>query len=526
VPHPLFFHKNQTNKNMSSYLDQTRLLHIELEQSIKSIVYEFQNKAKTHKATIYQNHRINEHLNNVKKCSLQLLELYDEEVTLPDGLNRETLNEEEESYRDRELKSITGDTLSESISSFDAQLNKLLEYHARYPAAQIIEKTAPTDQDLAEISRKLQTEVIEPKVQFTGEERYGKFVDLNDLYQIYINLPLFIAKDKNEARIDYLTYLSTLSHFHKIDRNLKNDDYLHYLELLRDYLTSFYQKTQPLCQLDDMLKKAEQEFEEHWNKGTVSGYEELLCANEVPKQEQNNAQKGQSNSQKEQNKSTENEEKKKKKKRNRKKHHGKKKDVSYFKKIAKLEHICSFFIQLLTDVIEATMIQLEKKQVRTWEEIQNDLAREEKMEEEMYRQLEEKEKEGEEEDTGISNPRNLPLGWDGKPIPLWLYKLHGLNQEYKCEICGNYSYWGPMAFEKHFQEWRHANGMRCLRIPNTRHFHQITKIADAIALWEKIKKEEGEHIWKADDMEEYEDKEGNVFNKKTYMDLKRQGLLD
>ena len=31
----------------------------------------------------------------------------------------------------------------------------------------------------------------------------------------------------------------------------------------------------------------------------------------------------------------------------------------------------------------------------------------------------------------------LPLGWDGKPIPYWLYKLHGLSVEYKCEICGN-----------------------------------------------------------------------------------------
>lgn len=40
------------------------------------------------------------------------------------------------------------------------------------------------------------------------------------------------------------------------------------------------------------------------------------------------------------------------------------------------------------------------------------------------------------------NPLKLPLGWDGKPIPYWLYKLHGLNQEFKCEICGGYSYWG------------------------------------------------------------------------------------
>jgi splicing factor 3A subunit 3 len=32
------------------------------------------------------------------------------------------------------------------------------------------------------------------------------------------------------------------------------------------------------------------------------------------------------------------------------------------------------------------------------------------------------------EEEEIYNPKNLPLGWDGKPIPVWLYKLHGLNK--------------------------------------------------------------------------------------------------
>lgn len=40
------------------------------------------------------------------------------------------------------------------------------------------------------------------------------------------------------------------------------------------------------------------------------------------------------------------------------------------------------------------------------------------------------------EDEFVYNPLKLPLGWDGKPIPYWLYKLHGLNVELKCEICG------------------------------------------------------------------------------------------
>jgi splicing factor 3A subunit 3 len=50
--------------------------------------------------------------------------------------------------------------------------------------------------------------------------------------------------------------------------------------------------------------------------------------------------------------------------------------------------------------------------------------------------------EGEEEEERIYNPLKLPLGWDGKPIPYWLYKLHGLGVEYRCEICSDHLYMG------------------------------------------------------------------------------------
>ena len=50
--------------------------------------------------------------------------------------------------------------------------------------------------------------------------------------------------------------------------------------------------------------------------------------------------------------------------------------------------------------------------------------------------------EEEKEEERIYNPLKLPLGWDGKPIPYWLYKLHGLGVEYKCEICSDFVYMG------------------------------------------------------------------------------------
>lgn len=67
--------------------------------------------------------------------------------------------------------------------------------------------------------------------------------------------------------------------------------------------------------------------------------------------------------------------------------------------------------------------------------------------------------------------------------------------------------------------------MRALGIPNTKHFAHITKIADAHALFDKLKKEGVGAGWKPEDEEEYEDADGNVFNKKTYLELQRQGLV-
>lgn len=60
-------------------------------------------------------------------------------------------------------------------------------------------------------------------------------------------------------------------------------------------------------------------------------------------------------------------------------------------------------------------------------------------------------------------------------------------QEFTCEICGGQSYWGRRAFERHFKEWRHQNGMRALGIPNTKTFFEVTQMKDALELWTSIK---------------------------------------
>ena len=120
----------------------------------------------------------------------------------------------------------------------------------------------------------------------------------------------------------------------------------------------------------------------------------------------------------------------------------------------------------LRPVLDATTRRAERKLTRTKDEIDAE-ARDEEFG--IVQAAPEEESEDDEDplDAPLYNPKNLPLGWDGRPIPYWLYKLHGLDQEFKCEICGDASYWGRRAFDQHFNEWRHSHGMRCLRIPNS-----------------------------------------------------------
>lgn len=125
----------------------------------------------------------------------------------------------------------------------------------------------------------------------------------------------------------------------------------------------------------------------------------------------------------------------------------------------------------------------------------------------------------------IYNPKDVPLGWDGKPIPYWMYKLHGLNHEFKCEICGGATYKGPRAFERHFTDQTHVSGLRRLGIGYSKSFMMVTRIQDALQLQERLHGRQSQLEFDRDREVEVEDNNGNVMNLKTMNDLKRQGLL-
>merc|ERR1719324_1441750 len=79
------------------------------------------------------------------------------------------------------------------------------------------------------------------------------------------------------------------------------------------------------------------------------------------------------------------------------------------KRIAKLESRAGKWHDLLSDTINESIQHLQKKQSQTADEMAMD--------------------DGASSDDGMDDDGGVDIGCDGKPIPFWLYKLHGLGNE-------------------------------------------------------------------------------------------------
>lgn len=194
-----------------------------------------------------------------------------------------------------------------------------------------------------------------------------------------------------------------------------------------------------------------------------------------------------------------------------------------FRAAAAAEARVACVLGLLGDTLTATLQHVQAKATRTYAELEEErLAAEQ--EAEAADDKAEDFSSDEEENPEIYNPMKLPLGWDGRPIPFWLYKLHGLNREFKCEVCGDYSYYGPRAYERHFSEWRHRDALSRFGIKYSQAYFGVTTIAEAQQLHAALQSRSKEG-WDAENMEQLEDRDGNVYSKKVYADLVRQGII-
>ncbi|KAK1358527.1 Splicing factor 3A subunit 3 [Heracleum sosnowskyi] len=502
----------------ANLLEATRANHEEVERLERTIVKDLQNDTSS-RDRLYQSHRIRCMIDQIHATTYKLIEIY----------------EDKDNARKDEIAALECrmEMDSETNKFFDL-LTEIREYHRRHPCARVVD--AYTDEYEQMLNE-------EPQIEFSGDEGSGRYLDLHELYNDYIN-------SKFGEPIEYSAYLEVFPQVHKISRRLKlTRQYNEYLSKLLEYLISFFQRTEPLQDLERLFSKVKTELEEQWASGWendshenghdpsqhtaidldyYSAVEELIevgperlkealaalglktggtirqraerlfLTKDTPlgKLDKKHFVKGSRGSEQNGVASTP-------------------QQTNDWKEIALMEAKMEKLCDLLHETIVRTKENVEKKQALTYEEMEA-----EREEDEVQADTE-----SDDDEQQIYNPLKLPMGWDGKPIPYWLYKLHGLGQEFKCEICGNQSYWGRRAYERHFKEWRHQHGMRCLGIPNTKNFNEITSIEEAKELWDRIQERRGVNKWRPDLEEEYEDQEGNIYNKKTYTDLQRQGLI-
>lgn len=504
----------------SSKLEIARNNHEVTELCDQAIASLLDKKPQGQKAKTWHQHDISNLLDVISKLNNELDEMYDDK----------------DSQMKEELQSMRGQNI---FSSFYETLKSTREYHSRFPHLLYDNET--------------KLPVIPVDIKFSGEEIYGKYLDLHPFYLRFSNLPYIPARGEQ----DYLQFLDKFNKFFYISDQAKSTKaYFAYIKELWSYLSDFFSRIQPLISLDESIKEWSKLFEEKWHTGNFSN-------SRSTNSHSNNAQPqplrlGMFNCKEElealgpdrlkqgcealglkcggtvseratrlwsvRGKKPEDIPDKLKAKASAVRKNKADGDdyEDHNMQLAWTEFRIEAITAVMSDVVSATRRHSEKQQSRTVEEKEAEV-----LEEEMgaLPDFGGEDDEEEEEEGPLYNPLNLPLGWDGKPIPFWLYKLHGLGVEFKCEICGNQSYWGRRAFDRHFQEWRHAHGMRCLGVPNTKHFHDITLIEDVLALYNKIKDSLKTEVFLADAEEEYEDSEGNVLNRRTYEDLARQGLL-
>ncbi|KAG9002045.1 hypothetical protein FRB94_004137 [Tulasnella sp. JGI-2019a] len=460
------------------------------------------------------------------------------------------------SYIDEDNSRHTETTLlsEPGLTEFYSRLKRVKDYHMKYPE----QPSDPFELELGgllgEEEDLYDAEDNEDPVAllFSGEESFGRYLDLYAHHSQYNN---FKTLPRHVSYVQYLDALSKIREEKTLHQELSSTikltkEYESYVTSLYAYLLSFTKRTQPLVDVDTQQREAETEFEKLWSQGQITGW------GDAPLPEANGADGGVycTACQKHYAKQTVYDAHLKSKKHlkavsrdtaqdgatkphdpsanganttsthstNHAPHHSK-----HYKSALTSHLIVPVLLPLLPTLLDSKS-NVERRFALT--------ARERELESESTEQQSSvpahnpngtatKDGEDEDEEERIYNPLKLPLGWDGKPIPYWLYKLHGLGVEYRCEICSDGVYMGRKNFERHFQESRHAFGMRALGLPNTKHFHEITRIEDALALAEKLKQEGRQEIFQNETMEEMEDDEGNVYNKKTYEDLKKQGII-
>jgi splicing factor 3A subunit 3 len=163
------------------------------------------------------------------------------------------LKDEDGTFKD-EIESMKGQN---AFGSFYNSLKETRDYHIRFPNTEV-RNLPPVLDEMA------------CKVEFSGEEMFGKYLDMHSFHEQSLNMKAQFG----EEHVEYVDYLTQFHKLEKVPRNSKNNTkYVNYLNELAEYMKSFFSRTNPLVCLDDLVEKeCYQPFEEAWTKGEVAGW--------------------------------------------------------------------------------------------------------------------------------------------------------------------------------------------------------------------------------------------------------------
>jgi len=169
----------------SSLLELTRTYHEDVERAVKLAVKLLKEKPKSYLPKLETEQRVRNLVNFIQDRQQKLLQLY----------------EDEDGSRAAEIEQLQQ---PERLSLFYERLREIKESYRKSG-----NRGNEADNSSVQTAKKQEEELLaltEPKLVFSGEENYGKYLDLSSFYEAFVNI-------KGAPEMDYIDYLSTFYKF-------------------------------------------------------------------------------------------------------------------------------------------------------------------------------------------------------------------------------------------------------------------------------------------------------------------------
>jgi splicing factor 3A subunit 3 len=222
----------------STALEQCRQAHEDIELLTREAVKVLEEEPKHTKGRMLQQHKTHFLVQHTVERSQTSLDLYADK----DGLMKE------------EIAAMKG---VDVFKGFYDQLKSIKEYHRRFPDVQV--GSQPIQEALA-------AHMGDVEQLFSGEEVYGKYLDLHSFYVRACNMPQF------RIREEYRSFIDKLDKFSHVPQAKKDAGYMEYLRDLLLYLANFYIRSQPLVVAQEVFDDCINDFEAKWLAGTFEGW--------------------------------------------------------------------------------------------------------------------------------------------------------------------------------------------------------------------------------------------------------------